>query len=147
MKLQLNWNSNLPLRFCAEGANWLSRFLACALKCYGCWNVQLVSSSRDPRIYNLLRERSRLHVCFLWHTTDPESPRLSSEWGRTKQHVSGGASATKGKVDGIIEATDEDEEINEDRGPQTHWHLHGSPSPPLDIYCLVLCPSSQDRDH
>ena len=69
---------------------------------------QLVCISEDPKFHNFLKDPSRLHAHCLQDTTDPKSPRLSLEWGKTKKHASLGVPATKGKAGRVIEASSED---------------------------------------
>lgn len=48
---------------------------------------QLACISEDPKFHNFLKDPSRLHAHCLQDTTDPKSPRLSLEWGKTKKHT------------------------------------------------------------
>lgn len=66
----------------------LCRFLEQELLLTAAEMCQLTGVSKDPQIYNLLKDLSGLYAHFLQDTIDPEIPQLSPEAGRSKKYTS-----------------------------------------------------------
>lgn len=97
--------------FCLFGTG--SRFLLTVNEMY-----ELGSVSKNPTIYNFLKDPSRLNVHFLQDTTDSKTLWLFPEWTRTEHHTPEAfIPVTKGRADRVIEAPAEGKRKREGGAP------------------------------